>query len=212
MPLTLAAKRPDGVEYKRVLIADQGAGGRSYGLGAPAVECQRYLALSRPMSTQKARRSAKRHSSSEDYVPERLDFKLKPQETQARAGDTSTIDANARYLYGAPGSGLDISGDVTVEAAGNHGLPILQGYEAGLQDQTFTAVSKDLPTSVTTDDKGDAKIDVPILDVAATQPLEAKVTLRVGEPGGRAVERSVTLPISAEGRFDRREAGFRDSR
>ncbi len=198
VPLTLAAKRPDGVEYKRVLIADQGAGGRSYGLAllpSSASGTWRVEAYVDP----KGAPVGEATFLVEDYVPERLDFKLKPQETQARAGDTSTIDANARYLYGAPGSGLDISGDVTVEAAGNHGLPILQGYEAGLQDQTFTAVSKDLPTSVTTDDKGDAKIDVPILDVAATQPLEAKVTLRVGEPGGRAVERSVTLPILPKG-------------
>ncbi len=40
---------------------------------------------------------------------------------------------------------------------------------------------------------------VPIPDVAATQPLEAKVVLRAGEPGGRAVERNVTLPILPKG-------------
>ncbi len=125
-------------------------------------------------------------------MPERLDFKLKPRETQVRAGDTTTVDTNSRYLYGAPGSSLDVGGEVTVEAAGDHGLPVLRGYEAGLQDQTFEAVSKDLPTIVTTDDKGDAAVDavdVPIPDIAATQPLEAKVVLRVGEAGrtrGRA--------------------------
>ena len=60
-------------------------------------------------------------------------------------------------------------------------------------------MSKDLPTIVTTDAKGDAAIDVPIPDIVATQPLEAKVVLRVGEPGGRAVERNVTLPILPKG-------------
>ncbi|MEW6436215.1 MAG: alpha-2-macroglobulin [Pseudomonadota bacterium] len=198
VPLTLVAKRPDGVEYKRVLIEDQGAGGRSYALAllpSSASGTWRVQAYVDPKGTPVGETTF----LVEDYVPERLDFKLKPAETQVRAGDTITIDANARYLYGAPGADLDISGAVTVEAAGAHGLPVLQGYEAGLQDQSFEAVSKDLPTSVTTDAKGDAKIDVPIPDAAATQPLEAKIVLRVGEPGGRAVERNVTLPILPKG-------------
>ncbi len=198
VPLTLIAKRPDGVEYRRMLIADQGAGGRSYALPllpSSASGTWRVQAYVDP----KGAPVGETTFLVEDYVPERLDFKLKPRETQVRAGDTTTIDTNSRYLYGAPGSGLDVGGEVTVEAAGDHGLPVLRGYQAGLQDQTFEAVSKDLPTIVTTDDKGDAAIDVPIPDIAATQPLEAKVVLRVGEPGGRAVERNVTLPILPKG-------------
>ena len=35
--------------------------------------------------------------------------------------------------------------------------------------------------------------------LAAPRPTEAKITLRVGEPGGRAVERSLTLPILPDG-------------
>ncbi|MGP8231973.1 MAG: alpha-2-macroglobulin family protein [Methylovirgula sp.] len=198
VPLTLVARRPDGVEYRRALIADQGAGGRSFALPllpSSASGTWRVQAYVDP----KGAPVGETTFLVEDYVPERLDFKLKPRETQVRAGDTTTIDTNSRYLYGAPGSGLDVGGEVTVEAAGDHGLPVLQGYQAGLQDQTFEAVSKDLPTIVTTDDKGDAAIDVPIPDIAATQPLEAKVVLRVGEPGGRAVERNVTLPILPKG-------------
>jgi uncharacterized protein YfaS (alpha-2-macroglobulin family) len=36
---------------------------------------------------------------------------------------------------------------------------------------------------------------VPIPETAAPRPLEAKIILRAGEPGGRAVERSLVLPI-----------------
>ncbi len=35
----------------------------------------------------------------------------------------------------------------------------------------------------------------PLEDVAAPRPLEAKITLTVGEPGGRSLDRTVTLPI-----------------
>ena len=42
-------------------------------------------------------------------------------------------------------------------------------------------------------------MSVPVQKLAAPRPLEAKITLRVGEEGGRAVERSVTLPILPEG-------------
>jgi alpha-2-macroglobulin len=36
---------------------------------------------------------------------------------------------------------------------------------------------------------------VPIPETAAPRPLEAKIILRAGEPGGRAVEHSLVLPI-----------------
>ena len=36
-------------------------------------------------------------------------------------------------------------------------------------------------------------------EVAAPRPTEARITLRVAEAGGRAVERSVTLPILPKG-------------
>ena len=52
----------------------------------------------------------------EDYVPERLDFKVAPQQSSLHGGEPARIDADARFLYGAPGAGLDVSGDVTVEA------------------------------------------------------------------------------------------------
>ena len=48
--------------------------------------------------------------------------------------------------------------------------------------------------------KGASTMTVPVQELAAPRPTEAKITLRVGEEGGRAVERSVTLPILPKGR------------
>jgi hypothetical protein len=198
VPVTLVAKRPDGVEYRRVLIDDQGDGGRTYALpllSSSASGTWRIEAFVDP----KGEPVGETTFLVEDYVPETLDFTLKPAQNAVRAGDTAEIDAAARYLYGAPGADLDISGDLRIEAVKDKGLPVLDGYEAGLQDEDFTAVSNEIAAKVTTDAKGLAEIGVPIPDIAASLPLEAKIILRAGEPGGRAVERSLTLPILPKG-------------
>ena len=45
-----------------------------------------------------------------------------------------TIEADARYLYGAPGSNLEITGEVTIRATEEDSIPGLPGYSAGLED------------------------------------------------------------------------------
>src|SRR5690606_12922895 len=50
------------------------------------------------------------------------------------------------------------------------------------------------------DDQGKATFDVTITDLpSTTQRLDALVTLRMMEAGGRAVERNLTLPVRATG-------------
>jgi hypothetical protein len=194
LPITLVVNRPDGVEYKRQQIDDQGEGGRSFllpllsGVASGTWRVEAYV-------DPKAPAVGETTFLVEDYVPERLDFTLKPQQDALRAGSDAVIDTTARFLYGAPGSDLDISGEVRIEAAKTAGLAALAGYQAGLTDESFETVTKELEETVTTDEKGAAQVSVPIPDLAAARPLEAKIILRAGEPGGRAVERSVTLPI-----------------
>ncbi len=197
LPLTLVVKRPDGVEYKRVQVADAGDGGRGVALpllDGVATGGWRIDAYADPKS------DAVGHARFlvEDYVPERLDFAVKPAAPAARSGETVTIAATARYLYGAPGADLDVSGEVAVGPVGAHGLPALEGYVAGLQDETFETVRADIDP-VTTDEEGVAAVAVAIPEVQATQPLEAKITLRAAAEGGRAVERIVTVPLLPSG-------------
>ncbi len=194
LPITLVVKRPDGVEYKRQQIEDQGDGGRSFmlpllsGVGNGTWRVEAYV-------DPKAAPVGDTSFLVEDYVPERLDFTVKPQQTAAAPGGNVVIDANARFLYGAPGSDLDVTGEVRIEAASSGALPALNGYDAGLTDQDFDTVTKQLEDTVTTDAKGAAQVTVPIPNLTAARPLQAKVILRAGETGGRAVERSVVLPV-----------------
>jgi uncharacterized protein YfaS (alpha-2-macroglobulin family) len=198
MPLTLVFKRPDGVEYKRVSVADQGLGGRAYSLallGGAASGTWRIEAYADPKSPKIGETSF----LVEDYVPERLDMSLKPAANVGRLGQPIDIAADVRYLYGAPGANLEISGEVIIKAVDENGLPALKGYEAGLADESFETVTKELEDTVRTDAKGAAKVVVPLPQAIAPKPLEVAIILRAGEPGGRAIERTVHLPILPRG-------------
>ena len=54
------------------------------------------------------------------------------------------------------------------------------------------------PITVQTDAKGHADLSVDLPDGASTRPLQAKLIVDVGEPGGRTVERTLTLPVRAK--------------
>jgi uncharacterized protein YfaS (alpha-2-macroglobulin family) len=194
LPLTLVVKRPDGVEYKRAQVVDGGLGGRAYSLplvSGVAPGTWRVEAFVDPRAEPVGRTSF----LVEDYVPERLELMLDTAAKAAEAGQPLEIEALARYLYGAPGADLEVTGDVEIRHADATTLPALQGYEAGLADEEFATVATELAETWTTDAKGRAKLRAPIPEVTAPHLLEAHVVLRAGEPGGRAVARSITLPI-----------------
>ncbi|WP_036261946.1 alpha-2-macroglobulin family protein [Methylocapsa aurea] len=198
LPLTLVAKRPDGVEYKRVQVEDQGDGGRILALPllpGSSTGTWRIEAFADPKAPPVGQTSI----LVEDYVPERLDLTLTPAAKAVRGGESVAIAASARYLYGAPGGNLEITGEVQIRPAEDARLPALEGYVAGLQDEDFTTISNEIENSATTDAKGAATIEAPIPEVTAPRPLEAKIILRAGEPGGRAVERTLVLPILPQG-------------
>ncbi|HEX4768706.1 MAG TPA: alpha-2-macroglobulin [Lichenihabitans sp.] len=194
LPLTLVVTRPDGVEDKRVAIADAGLGGHALALPllpSAATGTWRIAAYLDP----KGEAIGEASFLVDDYLPERLAFDLNADQAMLAPGEAAKIATVTRFLYGAPGGGLEITGESVVEAAKTPAWPSLAGYETGLSDETVESVTTPLPDKVMTDAKGLATVGVPVPDVAATRPTEAKIVLRVGEPGGRAIERSVTLPI-----------------
>ena len=116
-----------------------------------------------------------------------------------QAGEPAEIDVTARYLYGAPGSELDVTGSMTIRAAGQSAIPGFAGYQVGLTDEEFQPVQSDFEESATTDAAGKVAIANPVQQPETNRPLEVELTVRVGEPGGRAIARSVTLPIVPKG-------------
>ncbi|MBV8566769.1 MAG: alpha-2-macroglobulin family protein, partial [Methylobacteriaceae bacterium] len=197
LPLTIIVRRPDGVEYKRALVADQGLGGRALNiplLSGSATGTWRAEAYSDP----KGDAIGSTSFLVEDYIPERLDVRLKPKQTALKSGEPAEIEVDAKYLYGAPGANLEVSGDVTVEAS-TTSLPGLAGYSIGLTDESFENVTGEIEEKPTTDAKGHATVTATIPAVETPKPVEATVVLRVGEQGGRAVERTLILPILPKG-------------
>ena len=198
VPLTLVVRRPDGVEYRRALVEDQGLGGRA--LSIPILPGSlrgtwRVAAYTDP----KGSPIGDATFLVEDYVPARLEVNLTPQSPALRAGQPAAIDLSARYLYGAPGSDLDVSGEVTVAASASSGIKGLDGYVVGLEDEPVESSTVEIEQAATTDREGRASLQIPVQDASAPRPTEARITLRVSETGGRAVERSVTLPILPKG-------------
>ncbi len=198
LPLTIVVKRPDGVEYRRRQVEDQGAGGRAHSIqlvSGSATGTWRVLAYSDP----KGQAIGETSFLVEDYVPERLELTLTPKAPLLQAGQPAELDVNARYLYGAPGSELDVTGSMTIRAADASAIPGFKDYQVGLTDEAFEPIQSEFEESTTTDAAGKATISNPVQQADTNRPLEVEMTVRVGEPGGRAIARSVTLPIVPKG-------------
>ena len=91
LPLTLVVKRPDGVEYRRAAVDDQGAG-RPRAVAAAALgRAARHLARLRPLPIPRGRRSARPPSSSRTIVPERLEL-----DAEAAAGGAASAASRPR--------------------------------------------------------------------------------------------------------------------
>ena len=197
VPLTLVAERPDGVEYRRTVVPDQGLGGHSLVLpiiGSAPTGTWHVRAFTDP------KRPAVGETTFlvEDYVPDRIEFDLTSPTGRVSPKAPATVDVAGRFLYGAPAAGLDLEGDVTVAVAKERaGFP---GYEFGLADEEVSAARQPLEDLPATDGAGKAKFNVSLDKLpASTHPLEAKIAVRMAEAGGRAVERTITLPVSASG-------------
>ena len=197
LPLTLVVKRPDGVEYRRATLADEGLGGRSYAiplLPGSAAGKWSIEAYADP----KGESIGRVEFLLEDYIPERLDFTLHPAKPIVDPGEPIELSLDARFLYGAPASGLDVTGAIRLEAVEGAALAGYPGYVGGLADDDFTTVQNQFADKVQTDAKGHADLSVDLPEGSSTRPLEAKLIVDVGEPGGRTVERTVTLPVRAK--------------
>ena len=196
LPLTAVLSRPDGVEYSRQLVEDQGAGGHVFSLpiagSAPrgVWRLEMYADLEAPALASKT-------FLVEDFLPERIDFDLTMSDQPLLVRQDSAVDLTlaARYLFGAPGAGLAVEGEVLLRAA--DGLAAFPGYVFGRYDQPFSAQMNSL-NEAETDEAGNAVMPVylPMIE-DPHRPLEARVTVRVAEGSGRPVERQVTKPVTS---------------
>ena len=196
-PVTMIVERPDGVEYSRTTIADQGAGAHTQDIAINAAAqggTWRIKALTDPNGDPVGETSF----LVEDYIPDRIAFDLKAKAAVATVGEGANFTVDGRYLFGAPGAGLDLEANLTV-ASDATPFPQWQDYQFGLMDERVDTLQISAEGLAPTDINGhaDLSLRLPNLPVT-TKPLRADVAVRMREPGGRAVEQTASLPVKAE--------------
>jgi alpha-2-macroglobulin len=194
-PLTMVVERPDGVEFRRAVLPDQGAGGRSLTLPLNSAVPSGTWRV-RVFTDPKGAAVGETTFLVEDYIPERLEFDVTSKDKVIKAEAPVELKVDGHFLYGAPASNLQLEGDMLV--APSEGRPGFPGYQFGVDD-TQTASNERTPIEnlPETDDKGGATFPVSLASPpTSTRPQEARVFIRMAETGGRAVERKITLPIA----------------
>ena len=194
VPMTLIVSRPDGVEHKRIALTDDALGGR---------EAKLALAGTAMTGTWRAKLHADPKADPlanvsflvEDFVPERLELKLEAAAKSIAPEEPSIIKLSGRYLYGPPAANLAIEGDIVVKPSSKD-IEGFAGFKFGRAEEKLTVVRKPLEGVPNTVADGTASVSVMLPAIArTTRPLEAEIMLRLREPGGRTIERTLTLPV-----------------
>lgn len=192
-PLTFVVDRPDGVEHARILSADGGAGGHAHDLALPP-NAMRGTWHVRAYADPNGPALSEQPFLVEDFVPERMELALDARSAMLVPGEPTAIEASGRYLYGAPAAGLRLEGELVVKPVST--LKDYPGYSFGLAEEETVPERSPLGDLPATNEDGKAVIDIVAGALpTTTHPLEAEALIRLREASGRAVERSVTIPV-----------------
>ncbi|PTM94331.1 alpha-2-macroglobulin family protein [Mycoplana dimorpha] len=198
LPLTFVFTRPDGVEDRRIVSTESKLGGYAveYAIQPNAIRGTWTMQV---FADPKAPALGERTFLVDDFVPDRTEFELTSAAKEIVAGTPVEIEVAGRYLYGAPAAGLSIEGDIALKPTRDSDR--FKGYVFGLADEEAMEENRvPIEGLQPLDDDGKATFEVDVGErPATTQLLNARITLRMSEAGGRAVERSLTLPVRSEG-------------
>lgn len=196
LPLTLVVSRPDGVEYARATTADGGLGGRTLPVDlvtSAMTGTWRLDAYADP----KAAPIGGTTFLVEDFVPERIELAFSTDAPAIGPNAPAVLAVDAQFLYGAPAADLALEGDIVISPTAE--VEGYAGYRFGLFDDPATPLRRPLLELPRTGADGKAEVTVRLPELEpTTKPLSAQILLRVREAGGRAVERSLTLPVTPD--------------
>ncbi len=195
LPLTFVFLRPDGVEDRRVV--------HNGNLGGYAVTLSLIETAMRGTWTMQVFTDPKGSPIGEvsflvdDFIPDRIDFTISSEAQKIETRTIVPVSIEGEYLYGAPAAGLSLQGEVVLKPTREH--EAFSGYMFGLTDEGASeAVRIPFEQPPDLDEDGKARLDVVIDQVpATTQLVIADIVVRLQEAGGRAVERTLTLPIQS---------------
>jgi uncharacterized protein YfaS (alpha-2-macroglobulin family) len=191
---SLVIRRPSGLEFSRVRFASTPTG---------AVADDAILPADAPRGVWKASLEMEGSDNAsgevtfevEDFAPQRLAVTLAGDaDRPIVAGEHRAVQVQARFLYGAIGSGLAVKSDARIAVDPNP-FPAFKDYSWGDQQSPFAEKLIEEPGS-TTDAAGHAT-QVLTTDAlgGSAEPLQATFSASVFEPGGRPVTEQANLKI-----------------
>jgi uncharacterized protein YfaS (alpha-2-macroglobulin family) len=198
LPLTFIFLRPDGVEDRRIVSQTSNLGGYAVDLTTQE-NAMRGTWTMNIYTDPKGEAISTKSFLVDDFVPDRTDMELKTESKVIGPDTPATINITGKYLYGAPAAGLTLEGDLVIKPT--RSSDAFPGYVFGLADEEATDDSRQsiegLPDL---DENGEGVTDLTVGELpATTQLLSATVYIRMQEAGGRAIERSLLLPIKNQG-------------
>jgi uncharacterized protein YfaS (alpha-2-macroglobulin family) len=195
VPLTFILSRPDGAEDRRIVVNQDQLGGRSFDMPLLSGATTGTWRL-RAYADVKAAPVGEIAFLVEDYVPDRIEFDLKANQPEIGVNQPAQIAVDGRYLFGPPAAALDLEGEIEIRASTvRRGF---DGFSFGATDEAFTPIRRPLADLPKTNEKGHADLSIALPDIPRTsRALEAQITIRMLETGGRAIERRIVVPIAA---------------
>ena len=194
LPLTFIFTRPDGVEDRRIVSDGTSAGGHAVDLGLSSAAMRGTWTVA--IHTDPKEPAVASHAFLvEDFVPDRIEFDMTSDKPEIAPGETADITVDGRFLYGAPAAGLALEGEVTLSTTRQ--WDSFKGYWFGLADEQEGEANRTPLTGLPfIGDDGKANFPVTIDQApSTTRFVNAAVTVRMREAGGRAVERSLDIAL-----------------
>ncbi|MDM9624610.1 alpha-2-macroglobulin family protein [Rhizobium sp. S152] len=198
LPLTFIFMRPDGVEGRRIVSQTSNIGG--YNIDLPIQENAMRGTWTMNIHTDpKGSPIATKTFLVDDFVPDRTDMEIKTDAKVIGPDTPATVNISGKYLYGAPAAGLTLEGDVVIKPTRQ--AEAFPGYFFGLADEEASEDSRQTIEGLPDlDENGEGVTDLTVGELpATTQLLNATVYIRMQEAGGRAIERSLVIPVKNEG-------------
>jgi uncharacterized protein YfaS (alpha-2-macroglobulin family) len=197
LPMTLVVERPDGVEYLRRTLSDGGLGGYQSDV-ALQDNAMRGSWRVKLFADPKGDPLAETSILVEDFEPERLALTVDTAATAIDPATPTSVDLEARYLYGAAAPDLAVEGEVILKPTDT--LAAFRGYKFGLAEESIEPSRDSLDIDAITDEDGKATFDVSLPDLRqSTRPWNATLVLRVADTNGRAIERTIDRPVLPTG-------------
>jgi len=209
-PLTLVLRKPNGVEYRRVTLPPQPAGGFNLTVDLPDSASRGQWSI----EALDADDQSVGHAAVEvqDFVPQRLKVKGSTTPTVLQSGGDVAIAIDGMFLYGAPAGDLGAEAHLNIVADKAPYPQSAQGYHFGIPAEHFSPPEVELQVGKT-DAKGHAMatgtLPQPEVD---NLPLKAEITVGIQEPGGRVTTDELSLPIRRPGHGIGIRPLFKDNR